>query len=86
MCLFLKILINIALSYSCFLLYKNIPNFPSRPCMTWSKETKLNKLGKEARLELHKDGFYCFKQILETGPYKTAAVRLLTTNLINYPS
>ena len=33
----------------------------------------------------HKDAACGFEQILETGPYKTATVRPLTSHLVNHP-
>ena len=36
-----------------------------------------------ARLELHKDDAWCFKQIMDAAPIKTAVVRPLTSHLTN---
>ena len=41
-------------------------------------------LGKKTRWELYKDSSSCFQQILEIVPYKTALVRLLTSNLTHH--
>ena len=41
--------------------------------------------GEKARLEPH-DAACCFEQVLETAPYKTAAVWPLTSCLVNHPS
>ena len=40
-------------------------------------------LGVKFTWELHKDAWCCFQQILETAPYKTAAVLPLTAHLTN---
>ena len=51
------------------------------------KYLDFNKMsGEKARLEQHKDAAYCFEQILEATPYKTAAVWPLPSYLINHPS
>ena len=42
--------------------------------------------GEKAWWELHKDAEWCFKQILEAAPNKTAAAQLLDTDLTNLPS
>ena len=44
------------------------------------------RLRGKARWELHKDATYCFKQILDVAPNKTATVRPLTSHLRNNPS
>ena len=41
----------------------------------WLHHLDFNEmLGEKARCELHKDAACCSQQILETAPYKTAAV------------
>ena len=53
----------------------------------WLHHSNFNKILQEkARWEIHKDIACCFEQKLEAAPYKTAAVRPLTTHLTNHPS
>ena len=40
----------------------------------------------KAKWKLHKDAASWFEQILETAPYKTAAVQPLTFHLLNHPN
>ena len=39
--------------------------------------------GEKAKWELYKDAVYCFKQILEAAPHKTAVIWLLASHLTN---
>ena len=41
-------------------------------------------LEKKDRWELHKNATFCFEQILEAAPHKTAAVEPLTSHLTNH--
>ena len=52
-------------------------------CTTWTLSKGREK---KVRWELHKDAGYCFEQILEAIPNKTAAVQPLTSHLKNHPS
>ena len=53
----------------------------------WLHYLNSNKtLGEKASSKPHKDGACCFEQILKAATYKTAAVRPLTSHLINYPN
>ena len=62
-----------------------LPSSCSVSTIVWLLHLDFTKtLGEKVRYELHKDVAGCFEQILEAAPYKTAAIRPLTSYLTNH--
>ena len=64
-----------------------LPNCSSVSTTVWLHHLNLQKtLREKSRWELNKDAVYCFEQIQEASPYKTAAIRPLVSNLTYDPN
>ena len=63
---------------------------PSCGCVNttvWIYHMDVNKMHKEkARWELNKNATFCFEQVLEATPHKTATIQSLPSHLKNHPS